>query len=130
MDVIRDQLVATNYSNESPLSKLDKRYKKSRKIEELPSSAGDGVGVGSIGLRRRGILSFGLGLAFEIEPIGEGGEGGEGEPEAAGAEARRRRPEESELAAEAEEDEPRPARPPRPTDHQADHHGQPNRNRA
>jgi len=101
---------------------------------ELPSGALDGVGVGNIRFRRRGILSFALGLAFEIEPVGaaygEGGDRGEGEPEAASAEPRRRRPEKPELAAEAEEDEPRPARPPRPADHEADHDRQPNRYRA
>lgn len=101
---------------------------------ELPIGAVGGVGVGDIRLRRRGILSFGLGSAFEIEPVGaaygEGGDRGEGEPEAASAEPRRRRPEKSELAAEAEEDEPRPARAPGPADEQADHNRQPNRNGA
>jgi hypothetical protein len=78
------------------------------------------------GRRRRCLAS-----ASEVEPNGaangEGGEGGEGEPEAAGAEARRSGPEEAELGTEAEEDKARPPGPPRPPDHQPDHHRHPYR---
>lgn len=76
------------------------------------------------GRRRRCLAS-----AFEVGPNGaangEGGEGGEGKPQAAGAEARRKGPEEAELGAEAEVDKARPSGPPRPPDHQPDHHRHP-----